>query len=39
MGDPFDNMDLTQEYLYGERYGCGLLLAGGNHGIGRYEIT
>ena len=38
MGDPFDNMDLTQEYLYGERYGMGLLLAGGNHGIGRYEI-
>ena len=38
MGDPFDNMDLTQEYLYGEKYGIGLLLAGGNAGIGRYEI-
>lgn len=38
MGDPFDNMDLTQEYLYGEKYGMGLLLAGGNAGIGRYTI-
>lgn len=39
MGDPFDNMDLTQEYLYGEKYGMGILLAGGNAGIGRYTIT
>ena len=38
MGDPFDNMDLTQEYLYGEKYGLGILTAGGNAGIGRYEI-
>ena len=38
MGDPFDNMDLTQEYLYGEKYGMGLVLAGGNSGIGRYTI-
>ena len=38
MGDPFDNMDLTQEYLYGEKMGMGLLLAGGNAGIGRYTI-
>ena len=38
MGDPFDNMDLTQEYLYGEKYGMGILVAGGNAGIGRYEI-
>jgi len=38
MGDPFDNMDLTQEYLYGEKYGMGILLAGGNAGIGRYTI-
>lgn len=38
MGDPFDNMDLTQEYLYGEKYGMGLVLAGGNAGIGRYTI-
>ena len=38
MGDPFDNQDLTQEYLYGEKYGMGILLAGGNAGIGRYTI-
>ena len=38
LGDPFDNMDLTQEYLYAEKYGMGLLVAG-NGGIGRYEIT
>lgn len=38
MGDPFDNMDLTQEYVYGEKYGMGLVLAGGNAGIGRYTI-
>ena len=38
MGDPFDNMDLTQEYLYGEKYGMGIVLAGSNAGIGRYEI-
>ena len=37
LGDPFDNMDLTQEYLYAEKYGMGLLLAG-NGGVGRYEI-
>lgn len=39
MGDPFDNQDLSQEYLYGEKYGMGILLAGGNSGIGRYEMT
>ncbi|MBR3719690.1 MAG: hypothetical protein IKN20_07505, partial [Firmicutes bacterium] len=38
MGDPFDNQDLSQEYLYGEKYGMGILLAGGNSGIGRYEM-
>lgn len=38
MGDPFDNQDLTQEYVYGEKYGMGILLAGGNAGIGRYTI-
>ncbi len=37
MGDPKTNADLTQEYFYGERYGLGLVLAGGNAGIGRYE--
>lgn len=39
MGDPFDNQDLSQEYIYGEKYGMGILLAGGNSGIGRYEMT
>ncbi len=39
MGDPMTNGDLTQEYLYMERYGMGIVLAGGNAGIGRYEIA
>ena len=30
MGDPMTNADLTQEYLYGEKYGLGIVLAGGN---------
>lgn len=38
MGDPLTNGDLTQEYLYGEKYGLGIVLAGGNAGIGRYEF-
>lgn len=39
MGDPLTNGDLTQEYLYGEKYGLGIVLAGGNAGIGRYEMA
>ena len=39
MGDPMQNMDLTQTYMYGEKYGLGIVLAGGNAGIGRYEVT
>ena len=39
MGDPMTNADLTQEYLYGEKYGLGLVLAGGNAGIGRYKTA
>lgn len=39
MGDPTANKDLTQEYLYGEKYGLGIVLAGGNAGTGRYEIV
>lgn len=39
MGDPMANADLTQEYLYGEKYGLGLVLANGNSGVGRYEMT
>ncbi len=39
MGDPMSNGDLTHEYLYGEKYGLGIVLAGGNAGIGRYEMA
>ena len=39
MGDPMSNGDLTQEYLYGEKYGMGIVLAGENAGVGRYEIS
>jgi len=39
MGNPVDNADLTQEYLYGCKYGTGIVLAGGNSGIGRYDTT
>ena len=39
MGDPTLNGDLTQEYFYGEKYGLGIVLAGGNAGIGRYQIA
>ena len=38
-GNPTDNADFTQEYLYGEKYGLGLIMAGGNSGIGRYKIS
>ena len=38
-GNPYDNADLTQEYLYSEKYGIGIVLAGGNAGIGRYQYT
>lgn len=39
MGDMMDNADFTQEYLYGVKYGTGIVLAGSNTGIGRYEIA
>lgn len=39
MGDPMQNADFTQEYLYGEKYGMGIVLAGGNSGIGIYDMT
>ena len=39
MGDPMQNADFTQEYFYAEKYGMGIVLAGGNAGIGRYEIA
>lgn len=38
-GDPLTNQDLTQTYMYAERYGLGIILAGGNAGIGRYQIA
>ena len=39
VGDPLKNKDFTQEYMYGERYGLGIILSGGNAGIGRYQFT
>lgn len=39
MGNPLTNADFTQEYLYGEKYGMGIVLAGDNAGIGRYEMV
>ena len=39
MGDPLSNADFTQEYFYGAKYGMGIVLAGNNAGIGRYEMT
>lgn len=39
MGDPLTNGDMTQEYLYGSKWGTGIVLAGGNAGIGRYEMA
>lgn len=39
LGNPTDNKDFTQDYFYGEKYGMGIVLAGGNAGIGRYEMT
>ena len=39
MGDPMDNADFTQEYLYAERWGLGIVLAGNNAGVGVYEMA
>lgn len=39
MGDPTTNADFTQEYFYAEKYGMGIVLAGSNTGVGRYEMT
>lgn len=36
-GDPLQNADLTQEYVYGQKYGCGLVLSG-NQSIGAYTM-
>lgn len=37
-GDPMTNADFTHEYLYGVKYGIGLVSAG-NEGLGRYEMA
>ena len=37
-GDPLRNKDMTQEYVYADRYGTGIILAGGGAGIGRYTL-
>lgn len=39
MGDPMTNADFTQEYFYAEKYGMGIVLAGNNSGIGRYDMN
>lgn len=36
-GNPMNNMDLTQEYVYGQKYGIGLVLSG-KTGIGCYTL-
>ena len=33
-----DFKDMTQEYVYADRYGTGIILAGGGAGIGRYTL-
>lgn len=38
MGNSIDNADLTQNFLYTEKWGAGLVIAG-NEGIGRYQFT
>lgn len=39
LGDPTKNKDFTQDYFYGEKYGLGIITAGINEGIGRYDMT
>lgn len=39
MGNPMDNADLTQEYLYGTSYGLALVTANQYSGIGVYKTT
>lgn len=39
MGEPTTHNDLTYEYSYADRYGLGIVLAGGNAGIGRYKMV
>ena len=37
-GDPLSRADLTYEYMLADRWGLGLVLAGGNAGVGKYVI-
>lgn len=39
MGALDKNADLTQDYLYAEKWGLALVLAGGNAGIGVYDMN
>ncbi len=36
VGDPLDNADLTQEYLYAQKYGVGAIITGR---VGIYDLT
>lgn len=36
LGNPLDKPDMTQEYMFGEKIGVGLVMAN-NTGVGRYE--
>lgn len=38
-GQPTENADLTSSFLYAEKYGCGIVMTGGNEGIGKYKFT
>ena len=38
-GTPTERQDLTYNFMYAEKYGMGIVLAGGNSGVGRYEMT
>ena len=37
--EPTVNRDLTYEYFVASKYGLGIVLAGGNAGVGKYEVT
>lgn len=38
-GNPTERADLTHEYLYAEKWGCGIIMSGANEGIGKYQFT
>lgn len=38
LGNPMSNADMTQEYMYAEKYGLAVATAG-NGGVGRYKIA